>query len=269
VQHDTSIHLWSPQAEKKWYLITTIDDYSRRILYGDFWGKETSWSHIVALKTVVNTFGCPTRYYVDNHSIFRFIERRDSLHKKTDMKESEAVVQWKEVLNDLNIEVVYAQLPAAKGKIERPYQWLQDHIVRTCVRENITKIEDAREILYEEINRYNYKRVHSTTKEIPVIRYEKALEERRSLFRAFEIKSPYEKREDIFCFRIKRVVNAYRKISLHTLEFSISGVSPRREVECRISIDAKTGMAIIRFWYNHKCVGEQKVKADDLKGLHF
>jgi hypothetical protein len=178
-------------VENKWYLITTLDDYSRRILYGELWEKETSWPHITAVEAVVSQFGCPLKYYVDNHSIFRFIERRDTLHRKASLSEEKAIVQWKEVLKDLGIDVSYASSPAAKGKIERPYRWLQDHIVRTCLRDKITRIEDAREILYEEIYRYNYKRIHSTTKEIPVIRYENALEAKKSLFRKFEIKKPY------------------------------------------------------------------------------
>ena len=77
------------------------------------------------------------KYYVDNHSIFRYVERRDSVWRKFETMKEQAVVQWKEVLNDLSIEVVYALSPVAKGKVERPYHWLQDHLVRTCVREEI------------------------------------------------------------------------------------------------------------------------------------
>ena len=79
------------------------------------------------------------KYYVDNHSIFRYVEKRDSVWRKFDTTEEQALVQWKEVLKDLSIEVVYALSPAAKGKVERPYQWLQDHLVRTCVREGIRR----------------------------------------------------------------------------------------------------------------------------------
>ena len=43
LQHDTSYHLWSPLAQTKWYLITTIDDHSRRSLHGDLGDKESSW----------------------------------------------------------------------------------------------------------------------------------------------------------------------------------------------------------------------------------
>ena len=87
LQHDTSYHLWSPLAQTKWYLITTIDDHSRRILHGDLWDKETSWTHIVAQKAVLMQFGCPLKYYVDNHSIFRYVERRDSVWRKFETME--------------------------------------------------------------------------------------------------------------------------------------------------------------------------------------
>ncbi len=213
--------------------------------------------------------GCPLRYYVDNHSIFGFIERRDTLHRKASITEEKAKVQWKEVLKDLGIEVTYALSPAAKGKVERPYRWLQDHMVRTCTRESITKIEEARLVLYEEMHRYNYKIVHSTTKEIPIVRYEKALEEKRSLFRRFEIKKPFLQKEDLFCYRTTRTVNAYRKVSLNNLEFSISGVPIRREVELRISFNLKTQMATIRFWYQNQLVGQQQVKTEHLKNVQF
>lgn len=254
---------------QKWYLISSLDDHSRRILYADLWEKETSWSHIAALQSVVTQFGCPLRYYVDNHSIFRFVERRDSFYQKTLKREEEAKVQWKMALEDLGIDVTYALSPAAKGKIERPYQWLQDHIVRTCARERITRIEEAREILYEEVHRYNYKRVHSTTQEIPVIRYEQALEAKRTLFRPFEIPKPFEALEDLFCYRTTRVVNAYRKISLNTLILSISGAAPLETVELRISFNLKTQLATIRIWYKDKLIGKHQVKPDDLKGVHF
>ncbi len=49
IQHDSSVHLFAPDAQKKWYLITSLDDHSRYILYARFIGKETSHSHIKCL----------------------------------------------------------------------------------------------------------------------------------------------------------------------------------------------------------------------------
>lgn len=269
IQHDTSIHVWSPLAEVEWHLITSLDDHSRYMMYADLWEKESSWSHIVSLKSDVTRFGCPLSYYVDNHSIFRFVERRDTLWRKHHQQESKAFVQWKEVLKDLGIDVIYALSSQAKGKIERPYRWLQDHLVRTCVREGINKIEQAREVLYHEIYLYNQRRVHSTTGEIPEIRFARATKEKRTLFRPFKIKNPYESMDDIFCYRIRRVVDSYRRISVNKLIFSLHGVPIMGAVELRISFNMATRMATIRFWYQNRLVDEQLVKADDLKGVQF
>lgn len=267
-QHDSSYHLWAPLAETKWYLITTIDDHSRRILYGELFEKESSWFHIEAAKSVIMEFGCPLKYYPDSHSIFRYVEKRDSMHRKYEKTQEEAFVQWREVLRDLNIEVIYALSPQAKGKVERPYQWLQDHLVRSCLRENVKRIEEAREILYQELHQYNYKRVHSTTKEIPVIRFEKALQEGRSFFKAPRIRTPYEKWEDIFCYRYQRTTDAYRKVYWNNLEFAVHA-DPRTDIELRVSFDMKTKLAKVRIWTPNKLVGKQIVKAEDIKKVHF
>lgn len=223
----------------------------------------------MAAKTVVTGFGCPLKYYVDNHSIFRFIERRDSIWQNSHAKEEDAIVQWKEVLKDMGIEIVYALSPAAKGKVERPYRWIQDHLVRTCVRNEIKTIDQAREVLCWEINQYRYKRVHSTTSEIPARRFEKAVEEKRSLFRPFVIRPPFQTPEDIFCYRFKRIIDPYRRISFNNLSFSIHGVPIHEEVELRISFNLKTRMALVRFWYRGTLVGQQEVKAEDLKKVRF
>jgi len=45
IQHDSSLHLWSPFAQEKWVLITSIDDFSRMLLFADFLPKETTWAH--------------------------------------------------------------------------------------------------------------------------------------------------------------------------------------------------------------------------------
>lgn len=88
IQHDSSHHKWSPYASKKWYLITSLDDFSRYILYSALLEKETSLAHIKALESVILKYGLPLSYYVDRHSIFRFVQGRDSFwrthHKLTD-----------------------------------------------------------------------------------------------------------------------------------------------------------------------------------------
>jgi hypothetical protein len=268
IQHDSSHHLFSPSAKEKWYLITSLDDYSRFLLYATLVKKETSWTHIMALQSVILKHGFPYSYYVDSHSIFRFVQGRDSLWRKHYKLTDEANPQWKQVLNDCHVKVSYALSPQAKGKIERPYGWLQDRLIRTCVRENITDIKKAQIILNREIQRYNYRQVHSTTKEVPYFRFKNALKENKSLFREFKIKPPFQSVKDIFWLRIDRIADAYRRISINNLQFKVNHLNPRETVNLRI-YPLKSGISEIRFWCNEKLIDVQKIKNTDLKGMHF
>jgi hypothetical protein len=119
-------------------------------------------------------YGFPLAYYVDSHSIFRFVQGRDSFWRNHYKLTDEANPQWKQVLDDCGVKVTYALSPQAKGKIERPYRWIQDRLVRTCYRENVRVIKEGQLILNNLLQRYNYRIVHSTTGEIPYIRISKS-----------------------------------------------------------------------------------------------
>jgi transposase len=267
IQHDSSYHLWAPAAQEKWYLITSLDDYSRLILYAALVKKETTWAHILALQTVILRYGLPYCYYVDSHSIFRFVQGRDSNWRKHHLLTDEATTQWKQVLDDCNVKVTYALSPQAKGKMERPYGWLQDRIVRICVREDIADIKPAQHVLRQEIHRYNYRQVHSTTQEIPYFRFQRALKEKQSLFREFKIGLPYKSAKDIFCLRMDRIVDPYRHISISPLQFKVHA-DPHKQVNLRI-YPLNNEISEIRFWCEGELIDTQKVKNSELKGVHF
>jgi hypothetical protein len=267
IQHDSSYHLWAPAAQEKWYLITSLDDYSRLILYAALVKKETTWAHILALQTVILRYGLPYCYYVDSHSIFRFVQGRNSLWRKHHLLTDEATPQWKQVLDDCNVKVTYALSPQAKGKMERPYGWLQDRLIRICVREDVADIKPAQQILRQEIHRYNYRQVHSTTQEIPYFRFQRALKEKRSLFREFKISSPYKSVKDIFSLRTDRIVDPYRHISISPLQFKVHA-DPHKQVNLRI-YPLNDDICEIRFWCEGELIDTQKVKNSELKGVHF
>lgn len=268
IQHDSSHHLWAPAAGQKWYLITSLDDYSRKILFARLFKQETVWGHIQALESVFLAHGLPLSYYVDSHSIFRFVRGRDDIRYQLRPGTDETDPQWVQVLDDCGVKVVYALSPQAKGKIERPYGWLQDHLVRTCVRENVTAVRQGQIILNHEIHRYNDRQVHSTTLEIPSIRYQKALGSKQSLFRPFCIKPPFQSVKDIFCLRLERTADAYRRISLHTLELKVNGVDPGDVLNLRLyPLNAATSE--LRCWRRHTLLDVRIIKNVDLKGVHF
>lgn len=268
IQHDSSHHLWAPQGGVKWYLITSIDDFSRYILYAALVLRETAWTHILALQTIALSYGLPMSFYVDCHSIFRFVRGRDELHYRHHLLTDDTDTQWKQVLDDCNIKPIYALSPQAKGKVERPYRWLQDHLVRTCVRENVTRIEQAIPILEEEVYQYNHKRVHSTVKEIPYLRFQRAMKEKKSLFREFGVRPPYQSPKDIFCFRVNRMADAYRKVSINNLELKFNGAIPGQDVNLRI-YPLNPELSEVRFWVRNKLMDIQTIKNEELKVVHF
>jgi hypothetical protein len=120
IQHDASIHKWSPYADDKWTLITSLDDYSRMILYAELVESETSWAHIQAAQTLMQTFGIPLRYYVDNLRVFRFIQYRDSVWRNHVLGTDDVNTQWREVLARMHTDVIYALSPQAKGRTPLP-----------------------------------------------------------------------------------------------------------------------------------------------------
>ena len=268
IQHDSSLHMFSPLARMKWHLITSIDDFSRFLLYAVLLLKESTWAHIMALQTVFLKHGLPYSYYVDSHRIFRFVQGRDSIWRKHYLFTDDVDTQWGQVMDDCGVKVIPALSPQAKGKVERPYGWLQDRLIRTCVRENVTDIKEAQRVLRREVHRYNYEQVHSTTQEVPYYRFQRALKEKKSLFREFAIKPPYKSVKDIFCLRMKKTIDGYRKISINNLQLKVNNATPREDVNLRI-YPMSNGVSEVRFWCNDELLDVQRAKTSDLGIVHF
>lgn len=268
IQHDSSHHQWSPYAKEKWYLITSLDDYSRMLLFADLIEKETSWEHIRAAKQLMLSYGIPLQYYTDQLRTFRYISHQDSIHVFQPLPTDGVNPQWKQVIQNMGSKVIYALSPQAKGKIERPYRWLQDRIVRTCAREKVDRIQDAREVLAYEVGRYNTKQVHSTTKEIPRIRFSKANHEGKTLFRPFALPYPYHHLNDIFCLQETRRTNAYRKVSLYGVDIPTK-VDPYQEVILRMVPDTQNATVEVRIWWHDKLMNKILYPKNMFPQIHF
>jgi transposase len=268
VQHDASLHLWSPYAQEKWTLITSIDDYSRKLLFADFFPQETSWSHIQAAQCLMQTYGVPLSYYVDNLRVFRFVQHRDSFWRKHVLQTDEVDPQWRQVMRIMGVKVTYALSPQAKGKVERPYRWLQDRIVRTCALEKLASLEEVRSVLKDEIDRYNNYQVHSTTGEIPAIRFAKANQLGNSLFRPFALPKPYTSLKDVFCLRDTRIVDGYRRISVFNKRIEVPKVPLREDVELHLVPDLMRQTIECRIWWEKKMVHSVVYPLQGLR-VHF
>jgi len=250
-------------------LITSLDDYSRKLLYADFVQEETSWAHIKAAEAVVTEYGLPLQYYVDSLRVFRFVRGRDSNWQKLVLQTDEVDTQWGMIMKTLGVGIVYALSPQAKGKIERPYRWLQDRIVRTCALEKLTTIGEGRAALKDEVSRYNHYQVHSTTGQIPDLRFEQAKKEGKSLFRPYGLPKPYSSPKDVFCLREKRTTNGYGRISIFNHVIALPKVPLREEVEVHLIPDGTKSVMTVRVWWNNERVYSSDYPLADFPSVHF
>lgn len=154
----------------------------------------------------------------------------------------------------LGVDVIYALSPQAMGKVERPYRWIQDRVVRTCALEQITDLEQVREVLREEVERYNQRQVHSTTKEIPAVRFKRKLTDANSLFRLFSLPVPDTSPDDVFCLQETRVTNGYGRISFFNHQVRVANVPLREQVDVRLVPDIDREVIHVRIWHEQDLV---------------
>jgi hypothetical protein len=123
--------------------------------------------------------------------------------------------------------------------------------------------------LKEEVDRYNNHQVHSTTGEIPSVRFEKAKREGNSLFRPFVLPKPYTSTKDVFCLREKRTTNGYRRISLFNHEIAVPHVPLREEVEVHLIPNMERGVVEVRIWWESQMVQTVTYPLREFPGVHF
>lgn len=181
-QHDTSHHIWLPLTNSFNDLILTKDDHSRKVIGRKLVERETSFDHLSVARKTVEDYGLPLAYYVDEHSIFRFVKHK-GIHVTYTVGKDEAKIQFKRALESLGIGVIYAHSPEAKGKIEKQFDYFQRRLPFLCEKYKVVKISEAEKILDELISFYNEKHVHEETHETPNERYKKGIREGKSRLR--------------------------------------------------------------------------------------
>ena len=200
----------------------------------------------------IEAFGLPLRYYVDSLRVFRFVQGRDSFWRKHVLETDDVDTQWGKMMHRLGVDVAYALSAQAKGKVERPYRWLQHRIIRTCALEGIASLDEARIVLRDELDRYNHHQVHSTTREIPALRFAQAVAAGNTLFRPFSLPEPYTSPDDVFCLREGRTINPYGRISLFGHDIRVANVPLREKVEVHLVPDQEKNTMDIRIWWQGK-----------------
>jgi hypothetical protein len=135
-QGDASHHLWFENRGSPCALIVIIDDATSAILALYFTETETLEAYFAALRIVLMKYGRPLSMYTDHFSVFEVARKNPSL-------EEQPITQFKRALGELEVELILANTPQAKGRVERANRTLQDRLVKELRLEGISDINTA------------------------------------------------------------------------------------------------------------------------------
>jgi DNA-binding Lrp family transcriptional regulator len=144
---DTSPHAWFEDRGIKCGLLLSVDDATSKIMNGHFAPSEALWPYFELIHSYISKYGRMGAIYCDKHSVFR-INREGALS-------GEGITQFGRAMKELDIKMIYANSPQAKGRVERANRTLQDRLVKELRLRDISTIEEANAFLPEFIEEYN------------------------------------------------------------------------------------------------------------------
>ena len=120
VQIDGSPHDWFEGRAEACVLLVFIDDATGKLVQLRFVDSESFFSYCEAAEGYFRQSGKPVAFYSDKNSIFRV--NQPSVGTRLGLS------QFGRALLELGIEIICANTPQAKGRVERVIQTLQDRL---------------------------------------------------------------------------------------------------------------------------------------------
>ncbi len=165
-QFDGSYHYWfedrycDEQGDPlEACLLASIDDATGQITRAAFAEHEGVIPVFTFWKGYVEEFGKPLKIYLDKFSTYK-------INHKAALDNSDLKTQFQRAMGALNIEVIFANSPQAKGRVERSFQTMQDRLVKEMRLAKINNPTDGNIFLKEVfIPKYNEKFSVVPTKE--------------------------------------------------------------------------------------------------------
>ncbi|MBC8357336.1 MAG: ISNCY family transposase [Candidatus Aminicenantes bacterium] len=187
VQMDGSHHDWLEGRGPKLVFLGYIDDATNHV-FGRFYDYEGIYPAMDSFKSYISLYGLPRSLYLDKDSTYKTTRQPDTDEL---LRGKEAETQFERACGELRIEVIHANSPQAKGRIERTFGTLQDRLIKEMRLAGVRTKEEANLFLEWYLPIYNE-------------RFSKVAREEGDLH------SPLAKHinlREIFCIKGKRTIN--------------------------------------------------------------
>lgn len=135
LQMDGSHHKWNGKDD--WCLITAIDDASSEIPYGEFFESETTIGCMSVLKRIIELKGLPNAIYTDRAGWTGGGKRSN-------------FSQFQRACKQLGINLILANSPEAKGRVERSFRTIQDRLIPELRINKVKTMTDANKYFNQE-----------------------------------------------------------------------------------------------------------------------
>ncbi len=219
LQADGSPHAWLEDRGPRLTLVSGIDDATSQ-LWGDFWEGETLEAYMHLLWSIAESHGLPHAIYTDRTAIVAGTSRR--YQPLAGEETGGSLSQFARACKELDIRIILAHSPQAKGRTERSHGTLQDRLVSELRLEKIDTLEDARAYLKNTyLPRHNQRFSIQAADETPAWR---------------TWSSTYAPR-DVFCIKEDRKVSRDNTIRLYNKIFDIpKGPQGRSYASCTVQV---------------------------------
>lgn len=124
-----------------------IDDATGRLTQLYFAESESTFSYFNAMRGHLNAHGKPVAFYSDKAGVFRV--------NTPDPQGGDGFTQFGRALSELNIDIICANTPAAKGRVERANLTLQDRLVKELRLQGISDRDAANAFAPEFVDDFN------------------------------------------------------------------------------------------------------------------
>ena len=147
IQIDGCDHEWFEDRAPRCTLLVYVDDATSRLMEMRFVKSESTFDYFEATRSYLDRYAKPVALYSDRASIFRITgstKRKDG-----------GLTQFSRALSELNIDLICANTPQAKGRVERAHLTLQDRLVKELRLRGISTPETANAYAREFMADYN------------------------------------------------------------------------------------------------------------------
>ncbi len=149
IQIDGSYHKWFEDRADKCCVIGAVDDATGKIMQLWFCDAETTFDYFRLFELYFAKHGKPYAFYSDKHGIFR-VNIKEPEH-------TSGQSQLERAIAELGINLIHANTPQAKGRIERLNRTLQNRLIKWLRIEGISSIAEANKNVQRFIDDYNSK----------------------------------------------------------------------------------------------------------------